>query len=139
MTEIAYVYKDAGLTELFDDAVDTLDAQAVNGASGYGVFYVGSPDEDIKIQATSDPGIDPIEISIDDASPGSGVEDTHIKLSLSSDFSGSTGGASLSLGATINGGVGNAVPVYYQWSNSIGAGTYTEISLGIVARDEYAI
>lgn len=139
MTEIAYVFNDAGLTDPFDDATDTLDAQAVNGASGYGVFYVGSADDTIKIQATSDPGIDPITISISDASPVSGVEDTHIKLSLSTDFSGSTAGASLSLGATINGGVANAVPVYYQWSNSVGAGIYTEMSLGIVARDEYAI
>ena len=50
MTEIAYVFNDAGLTDPFDDATDTLDAQAVNGASGYGVFYVGSADDTIKFR-----------------------------------------------------------------------------------------
>ena len=51
MALIDHVYNDAGLTDQFDDASDTLGAQAVNGSSGDGVFYVGDPDDTIKIQA----------------------------------------------------------------------------------------
>ena len=140
MALIDHIYLDAALTDPFDDASDTLGAQAVNGASGDGVFYLGDPDDTIKLQAASDPGVDPITVSVADSAPGSGVEDTHIKLALTSaGLDGATGGAALNAGSTINGGVANAVPIHYRWSNSTGAGVSTEISLSIVARVESAI
>ena len=140
MALVPHVYLDVGLTDQFDDATDILGASAINGGQGDGVFYVGSPDDTIKIQADSDPGIDPITVSIADSAPGSGVEVTDIKLALTQGgLGGTTGGASLNLGATINGGVANAVAVWYRWTNGTGGDTYTEISLGIVARAESAI
>ena len=140
MALIDHMYLDAGLTDQFDDSSDTLGAQAVNGSSGDGVFYIGDPDDTIKIQAQSDPGVDPITVSIADSAAGSGVETTHIKLALSSaGLDSATGGASLSAGTTINGGSANAVPIHYRWTNSTGAGVSTEISLSVVARVESAI
>lgn len=140
MALIDHIYKDAALTEQFDDASDTLDAFAVNGSSGDGVFYVGDPDDTIKIQASSDPGVDPITVSITDSGTGTGVDELDIKLAVSSaGLDSATGGASLNLGATILGGVANAVAVHYRWSNSVGGSTYTEISLEVTARDESAI
>lgn len=137
MAEIPHIYTDAGLTTLFDDSTDMLDAFALNGESGDGVFYVGVPSATRKIEASSDPGIDPLVVSIADASPASGVESTDIKLALSSAGLGSaTAGTSLSIGSVISGGAGNAVAVHYRWSNIVGAGTFTEISLGLSARLE---
>ena len=137
MTEIAHVYKDAGLTEIFDDASDTLATAAINGGSGTGVFYVGTPTTGNKIEDATNPGIDQIVVSVTDATPGSDVETTHIKLALSeAGLSGATGGASLNLGTVIN--HGSPISVWYQWDNSTGNGTYTDISLGLTSRVESA-
>lgn len=138
MALIDHVWNDNGFADQFDDATDTLGAQATNGGSGTGVFYVGTSDVAKKLQAASNPGIDSIVVSIVDASPGGGVETTHVKLAVSeAALSSATGGASLALGTDLTGGT--AYPVWYQWDNSVGAGTYTEISLEIVPRVEAAI
>ena len=139
MAIVDHVYLDAGLTTQFDTATP-LTASAINGGSGDGVFWVGAPDDTIKIQADSDPGIDQIAVSIADADGGTGVAAAAIKLALSSaGLDGATGGAALNLGETILGGSDNSVPVHFRWANSVGAGTYTDISLSIVARREVAV
>lgn len=138
MALIDHVWNDNGFADQFDDATDTLGAQAINGSSGTGVFYVGTSDTAKKLQAASNPGIDSIVVSIVDASPGGGVEESHIKLAASEPaLSSATGGASLALGTELTGGT--AYEVWYQWDNSVGAGTYTEITLEIVPRVEAAI
>lgn len=140
MTVIANVYKDAALTEAFDDASDTFNAQAVDGGSGTGSFWVGTPTATNRIQATSDPGVDPIEVSFDDSSPGSGVEESHMRLAVTEeDLATATPGAALGLGTTITGGAANAVRVWYQWDNSTGGGESTEMRMQVTARSESAI
>ena len=139
MALIPHVYLDAGLTDQFDDATDTLPAQAVNAASGTGSFWVGTTTATNKIQDATNPGIDQLVASITDSAPASGVETTDIRLALSeAGLAGATPGASLNIGATILGGSANAVRVWYQWDNIVGAGTYTEISLNISDRIELA-
>lgn len=136
MALIDHVYNDIGLTDQFDDTTDTLDAWALDASTGDGVFYVGTPTAGNHVQATSDPGVDPIVVSIVDSSPGGGVEDTHIKLATSSGALGSAvGGDPLNIGATIV--YGTPVAVHYRWANSTGAST--EISLSITARTESVI
>lgn len=140
MALIDHVYLDAGLTNQFDDATDTLGASAINTGSGDGVFWVGIPATDTKLQAASDPGIDQIVVSIVDDDALTGVDATDIKLALSSaGLDSATGGTALNLGATILGGSANAVRVNYRWSNGTGAGVYTGISLSITARVAVAI
>lgn len=137
MATIDHVYLDADLTDQFDDSVDTLGAFALNGSSGDGVFYVGVASATRKIQAASDPGTDQIAVSIADSDAGTGVDAADIKLALSSaGLDAATGGASLNLGATINGGSANAVAVHYRWTNDTGNSTYSDISLSLVARVE---
>lgn len=137
MTAIDHVYKDAGLTQQFDDAVDTLGAFALNGNSGDGVFYVGVSSDTRQIQDATNPGIDQIAVAIADVSSGSGVEAAHIKLALTAGgLDSAVAGDPLNLGATIPGGAANAVAVHYRWTNSVGSGTYTEISLSLSDRVE---
>lgn len=135
MALIDHVYKDAALTEQFDDASDTLDAFALNGADGDGVFYIGEPAAGKVVEAASDPGIDPIVVSILDATPGSGVVAADIKLALSSALLDSAvAGDPLSIGASFVSEPAGAVPVHYRWSNSTGGAPDTDISLQITAR-----
>ncbi len=140
MALIDHVYLDAGLTDQFDDATDTLGASALQGADGDGVFYVGTTVATNKIEAASNPGVDQIAVSIADSAPGGGVEVTDIKLATSQANLGSAvGGAPLNIGTTIAGGVPSAVPVWYRWNNTQGSAVYTEISIEIVPRVESAV
>jgi len=141
MALIDYVYNDVGLTDQFDDSTDTLIAQAVNGSSGTGVFYIGTPTSGNKLQLAESegtPGVDSIEVSIVDASAGSGVEATHIKIATSkAGLSSATGGAAVGVAVEIP--YGSPQPVWYQWDNSVGSGDYTEISLQIDPMQEVSI
>jgi hypothetical protein len=140
MALIPHIYLDAGLTQQFDDATDTLPAAAVNGSFDQRNFYFGSPNEAIKIEAASNPGIDPLQIVIFDNAPGGGVEAADLKLAVSqAALSSAPAGGTLTVGQTINGGVTNAVPIWYQWDNSSGPGTSTEINFVVTERVEVAI
>ena len=140
MATIDHIYNDPGLTDQFDDATDTLGAGALNGGTGDGVFYVGTPNAANQIQAASEPGVDPITVSIVDAAAGGGVEVADIKLATSQpDLNSAVAGNDLLLPATIAGGDTAAVPVWYRWGNSVGNAVYTEIGLSVVARVESAV
>jgi len=137
MALIDHVYKDALLTQQFDDAVDTLGAAAVNGSSDDGVFYVGTPNAANKVEAASNPGIDNINVSISDSNVGPNPNVDDIKLALTNGgLDGAVGGTALSLGATISGGPGGAVQVHYRWTNDAGGTVYTNITLDLDARIE---
>jgi len=140
MSLIQNIYLDPGLLTQFDDATDTLNAGAIQGGDGDGVFYVGTPNAANQLQEALDPGINPIVVSIVDATPGADVEVADIKLAASQvDLASAVAGASLSLGVTIPGGQAGAKAVWYRWANSEGSGVYTDITLEIVDRIESAI
>lgn len=136
MAVIPYVFKDAGLTMPFDDASDTLGAQAVNGSSDSSVFYIGTTTAGNKLQDSASPGTADITISISDSDGAANVEVADIKLSATSDFSGSPAGGALQIATEIF--YGAPAAVYYQWTNNSGAGTYTDISLDVSAMIEVA-
>jgi hypothetical protein len=140
MAAIPNVYTDAGLTVNFDPASHTIEVSAINGSSGDGVLYFGTPTAGNKIEASSDPGVDPIQISIADSDELTGPDAEDIKLAVTSaGLDTAVGGAALSIGATVLGGSANAVPIYVRWTNGTGAGEYTDISLTITDRQETAV
>lgn len=136
------LYTDAGLTSLlasnpvFDESVDhSILADDV-------VIYLGSPDTtpDTKIQAASDPGVDPILVSITDADPAGDNDETSITLSDSSDFTGKVAGDPLNLGVEILDGVASAKPIYIRFRDATGAQhTDTDIGISITPVNEYEI
>ena len=135
MADLDYIYHDIALTNQFDDATDFLEAEAPNGDDGDMKFYVGTPNAGKKLVAASDPGVDDIVVSIVDASPGSGVEASHIKLALTqSGLNSASAGASLDIGVEV--AYGSPKEVWYRWSNSVGSDDYTEISLQVAAINE---
>lgn len=139
MAELSYVFTDAALTTAFNDSTP-LSIEASSGNSADSVVYVGLTDTGRKIQAQSDPGVDPITVTIADSSAGSGVATTDIKLATSSaGLDSATAGAALSLGTAINGGAANRAEVHIRWTNDSQVGTSTEISLTLVALEESAV
>ena len=140
MADVPYVFRDAALTEPFDPVDGGIGAWSKQGDTAVGVFYVGATDAGFKLQATSNPGVDPIALSIVDSSPGSGVEATAIRLAVSeAGLAAATPGAALNIGDTVLGGAVNAIEVWFDWANSIGGGEYTEISIDIVPPDEVPV
>lgn len=129
---VDYIYNDIDLTDQFDDATDVLGVQAVNGASDYGVFYIGTPTSGNQLQDQAAPGSGSITVSIVDASPGTGVEAAHIKLATSvPNLATAVAGDPLAVATTIL--YGAPAAVYYQWDNSVLTGTdeSSELSLQV--------
>lgn len=142
MPVIDNVFKDAALAQPFDSAIDRLVAQAIGGGgSGDGVFYFGTANVSNKIEDSTNPGIDPITITISDLDAGAAdVDVVDIKLALSqAGLDAAVAGDPLSLGATVLGGPSNAVAVWYRWTNGTGTGTYTDIELVVSERIESAV
>ncbi|AZZ92741.1 hypothetical protein EUZ85_19245 [Hahella sp. KA22] len=123
-------YADAALTtELSQLSVN----QKADGSTGPVdvVFYLGSVASNSIFEATSDPGVDDIVLSIADANPGLGHEASEVKLALSSaGLDTAVAGAPLSIGSSVSSGVPNAIPVHCRIEDTTGTvGLSTELSL----------
>lgn len=131
-------YKDSGLVEEFNPVSDVI-GPVSNPPQDF-VLYFGSTDAANKAVAKTNPGTDPIVVSIVDADPGNDLETTDVKLATTNGgLAGATGGASLDLPATVNGGVGNQVEIHIR-VNFAGGGIVrdVDVSLSLLA-DEVAI
>lgn len=129
-------YHDAALTQEItaDPLVTPLTASQDAGGSLGAVdktIYFGSTVTANKVQDSVNPGVDAIVVSIVDADAGTGAPTSEFTLALSSGgLATATAGAALTLSATLNSGVANAVPIYTRRASSIAvAGAYTDISL----------
>jgi len=94
-------------------------------------FWFGSTTSGFKLQAATDPGTDPLELSIADSATG-GHAITAVKLATTSGgLATATAGATLDLSTTqILGGASNAVEIWAQVTDAIGAvAKSTELSL----------
>lgn len=122
-------FSDSGLTtEITSVTIN----QLADGSTGNvdKLVYLGSNEDSSTFEATSDPGVDDIEISIEDASPGSGVNASNIKLaSTLGGLDTATAGDPLVIGSSLDGGVANAEPVYIRSDTPALASSSTEITL----------
>lgn len=130
-------YHDAALTQEITTGNPLTATQDTAGllAAVDKTIYLGSVTAGNKIQAVSNPGVDPITVSVVDANAGTGAPATEFKLALSSGgLASATAGAALNLSHTINSGVANAVPIYTRRDSVLGTpGTYTDITLETVS------
>jgi hypothetical protein len=94
-------------------------------------LWFGSVTASVKVQATSDPGVDQISITPTDSAGGSGEPATALKLATSqAGLTGATAGAALSAGVTINSGTSNAFAFWVRIDDATAAvGAYTDLSL----------
>ena len=101
--------------------------------------YFGNPIAGTKLQNSTSPGSAPLQITVDDSAPGSGVEAAGIKLAASvGGLAGATAGAPLGIGTTLF--AGPAVTVYVRVTSGITAlGDYDDVSLLVPDRLETAV
>lgn len=94
-------------------------------------IWLGSTDDDWRFQADSDPGVDPIVVSVVDAAGGSGQPATAVKLATSQGgLDAATPGDPLSLGTQVDSGTGNALNFWVRLDDATAAaGAYTDIKL----------
>ena len=104
-------------------------------------LWFGSTASGFKVQATSNPGTDPITITPTDAAPGTGQSTAAVRIATSSGgCAGATPGAALSVGTTITSGVGNAFPFWVLPDDETSVvGVYTELSLDTNGLTESAV
>jgi catabolite regulation protein CreA len=95
------------------------------------VFYLGSNAVGKKIEASSNPGVDNIVLSVVDASTGAGQAVGAVKLATSSaGLDSAIAGDPLTLSTSILSGSADAVVVYARLlATDLTAGTYADLSL----------
>lgn len=123
-------WQDAGMTVPFTllEAVQTTDGGA---AAVDRIAYLGSTTAGNVFQATSDPGVDDVLLTIVDSETGLQIPDTTLRLALSlGGLDGATPGADLVLGTDLLSGAGNAMAVHVRIdAAAIAAGNYDNLSL----------
>lgn len=123
-------YADAGLTLPLEKL--TFQQAADGSAAAFdAVAYFGAPVVGSKVEAESDPGVDPVYIAFADATAGVGVTPLHARLGLTSgDLATSLAGEPLSLGTEVLSGVAGAVAVHVRVDTpALAVGRYTDVSL----------
>lgn len=95
------------------------------------VLYLGSTTANRKIQASTNPGVDNLVVSVADAQPGSGQPSSAVKLALTSGgLDTATGGAALDLGITQLLSSEAGFPVYVRYANALTeVNNYADLSL----------
>lgn len=132
-------YSDAGLTVPLAslEAAQSTDGSA---AAVDRIVWLGSPVAGYVFQASSDPGVDPLVVSIVDSLTGLQIPASSLRLAATAGgLPGATPGASLTLDVEIVAGAGNAAEVYVRVdAAAIAAGVYDNLSLACVETLEVA-
>lgn len=125
MADITFAfYHDAGLTTPVNSGNPVIGPGDVQ-------LWWGSNTADVRARALSDPGVDPIEISIADSNAGSGQPTTAVKLATSqAGLASATAGAALEIGAQVLSGVAGAFTFWARLTDATGVtGSYSDLSL----------
>ncbi|MCB0252578.1 MAG: hypothetical protein KDI55_02500 [Anaerolineae bacterium] len=84
------------------------------------------------------PGVNQLQVSVADSSPGSGHETTAVTFSDTSDFTGKIAGDPMDLGVEILDGPGGLVPIYVRFRDAtMTQGNSVEISIQVLDVAEY--
>lgn len=111
-------FADSALTTPVDFRVAI--RQALGGAPGDICVWFGSPNAAAVCEVDTAPGVDPILVSLVNATPGSGSPTSDVRLALSAGgLNGATPGAALALPVAVQGGAAEAVAVYVRVSNTL--------------------
>lgn len=128
-----YFHKDGTLGDAYsEDLTDPKTSTfAFTGGTEDFVVYLGSVAASTVLRADSDPGVDPIIVSIADDNGAGGDAATEIKLALSSGgLASAVAGAALEIGTQVLSGTGNAIAIHVRRTSPAGAvGTQSDLSL----------
>lgn len=106
-------------------------AAAAGGPVADRVVWFGSTEADLALVRVSAPGVDPVQVAVEDTDELAGLADTAVRLALSAaGLDAATPGAPLALGTSLASGVANAIPVYVRVSpGAAPVGQYTDLQL----------
>lgn len=117
-------FTDAGLATQFGGTLSP------TGTNQDYVLYFGTNTASRQVQASSDPGVDQIVLTIADANVSTGHPATDVKLALSAaGLDSAVAGASLNLGLTLTSAA--ALAVYIRLTDSTGAAAGVDTDLSI--------
>lgn len=133
-------FSDDGLTVPFTGVGPIPFAQSAGGAPSQVRVKFGSAAAGKRLQAASDPGTDPVQVSVIDDDDGTGLDTTAVRLALSAGgLASATPGAPLTIGTTILSGAENAVDVYISVdAGAVTPATFTDLKLrvaGVIESD----
>jgi hypothetical protein len=123
-------FHDAALTQPVASGTEADLAIAGIGSDDLQLWY-GSTATATQVQATSNPGTDPIAITPTDAASGSGLANTAVKLATSQGgLAAATAGGALSIGTTLASGPAGAFPFWVRVTSAVNtAAVHTDLSL----------
>lgn len=132
MTISLLFYLDAGLTTPATALAAIQDTDG-SAAPEDRTLYLGSTAAGRQFRAVSNPGVDPVVLSIADAASGSGVQPTHVKLATTAGgLASALAGQPLSLGTQLLSGVANAVEIHVRIDTpALSVGVYNDVSLAL--------
>ena len=109
------LYTDASLSTEFNPATDRIGPVSDNVANDF-VLYLGSTVTGRRARRNSDPGVDPIQVTVTDTDPGNNLEAADVKLAETNvDLDSAVGGDPLNYGVTeVLGGVGNQLEIHIR-------------------------
>lgn len=131
MSSLTYkFYSDAALTV----PITAISAEQLADGSSNPVVkevWLGDPEANFLIQEWNNPGVNNIEVSVGDTSPGTGHEATEVKLAATAeDLATAVAGAPFVVGLAQNSGIAGAVKIFVQIDDVTGVeGTTSELSL----------
>lgn len=129
-------FHDAALTQPID-SLSPLFATQDGGASLGPVIksvWLGSPATGTVLEVSSDPGVDPVVVSIfDSTGPATGADASHVKLAIDvGSLASATPGAPLVLAATLPSGVANAVQFVIRVDSPLTVpGLYSDLAIRV--------
>lgn len=108
-----------------------LSAAVVAGGHTDARVHFGSLAPTRRLQAASDPGVDQITVSVEDAATGTGMPATSVKLALTqAGLDAAVGGAALAIGAARLSGVDGALAIWVRVdAGATALGEYTDLRL----------
>jgi len=135
------LYTDAACTNEFSGTLQLIHRTDLSDNPQDNVFYYANIDEDpadngvYQKQAASNPGTDPLLLSVVDATVGAGHEASEVTLATTAaGLDTATAGAALDLGTTLTSGLSGAQPVHIRVENAVTTiSNSTELSVDIVA------
>lgn len=134
------LFTDAALTKLADGTLSLIHYTDLSDGSQDFVRYFAEtqldPADNGAFKFVLQNGAD-IEVTVDDALPGSGHPATEVKLATSAaGLDGATGGAPLNLGPELISGASNAIEIHVRVTNTVTTiGNSTELSINVPPGD----
>lgn len=128
-------YTDAALTAALSGNLQHSKLASVGSEDKDFRLYLGSTTSGVKLTRATNPGVNPITVSVSDSDAVNDPPDTNVKLATTQlGLDTAVGGADLDLDPEILSGTGGAVAIWIRTTNDL-SGVDSDSTLGILIED----